>query len=513
MKYIQLFILLLLGMSWSISSVAQLKANPFDDRDALRPAIHQCGTHYNEEDVRYIREELARVKDSGLSARSTGTTYIPVQIHMLKNDAGESESYTTGATITAADFQGVIDNLNVIYAPIDFVFYQCSDPIELVNDDDLYVFTETEGSNEADEQAVETYKVDDVINIFYANFAYLSGGSVSGYAYIPGTEDETWEEDLVLMTYYTIDDPDYQYTLAHEMGHYFSVLHTFGWSTNCQATTELVDGSNCNTAGDEICDTPADPNMNCWNPDANCIYTGLYWDHANYPEYSYPEDANGDQYSPLTDNIMAYGNKDCRDSFTPGQYTRIENGYTSFRSYLDGSGCTYQPPSQDCDSDINVNYTVSGTSSESASNSINAYNLVEASGDLTLTAGNYVRLTNYFHAYEGSMLSAYIADCGDDKAGDLAQPLANEVITNLIAYPNPLDNATNIEFTLAETSNVEVAIYDINGKLVSMPLSGASKAAGSHTMTVNTDDLVAGTYICTLQAGSFVDNIRLLIIR
>ena len=59
-------------------------------------------------------------------------------------------------------------------------------------------------------------------------------------------------------------------TFAHELGHYFSLLHThetiFG--------LEYVNGSNCENRGDLLCDTPADPNIyNLVNPNS-CQYGG-----------------------------------------------------------------------------------------------------------------------------------------------------------------------------------------------------------------------------------------------
>lgn len=98
-------------------------------------------------------------------------------------------------------------------------------------------------------------------------------------------------------------------TYVHEMGHYFGLPHTF------DTPGELVDGSNCATTGDEICDTPADPYPQ-GSVDANCRFIGMI------------QDANGDYYTPDVGNPMSYypGNCKCL-KFTHDQYWKMANTY------------------------------------------------------------------------------------------------------------------------------------------------------------------------------------------
>ena len=109
-------------------------------------------------------------------------------------------------------------------------------------------------------------------------------------------------------------------TLTHELGHYFSLYHTHG-STNNGTTTELVNGSNCTTNGDELCDTPADPNLS-GVVNLNCEYTDTITDF------------NGDVYMPDTSNIMSYSLKVCRNSLSSEQYNRINFSAIYDRGYL-----------------------------------------------------------------------------------------------------------------------------------------------------------------------------------
>jgi hypothetical protein len=106
-------------------------------------------------------------------------------------------------------------------------------------------------------------------------------------------------------------------TLAHELGHLFGLPHTHGGSAD-----ELVDGSNCATEGDYICDTPADPTLSNSVVSINCIYTGT------------ATDANGMQYVPDPNNIMSYSRKNCRNYFSPIQYMVINTTYNDYRNYL-----------------------------------------------------------------------------------------------------------------------------------------------------------------------------------
>ncbi len=99
-------------------------------------------------------------------------------------------------------------------------------------------------------------------------------------------------------------------TIAHELGHFFGLPHTFSRDNG----EELVDGSNCKTAGDKFCDTPADPYNEAdqeteWTKNCRFIYEGL--------------DPNGDYYRPDVGNIMSYYHCPC--GFSREQYIKMAN--------------------------------------------------------------------------------------------------------------------------------------------------------------------------------------------
>lgn len=75
--------------------------------------------------------------------------------------------------------------------------------------------------------------------------------------------------------------------LMHELGHTFGLYHTF----EAKFGLELVNQSNCATAGDLICDTPADPNI---GPNIPCEFI------------SNLKDPNGDFYKTEIGNYMSH---------------------------------------------------------------------------------------------------------------------------------------------------------------------------------------------------------------
>jgi len=85
------------------------------------------------------------------------------------------------------------------------------------------------------------------------------------------------------------------------------------------------------------------------------------------------------------------------------------------------------------------------------------------------------------------------------------------------AYPNPFNQSTNITFVLAERENIELAIYDICGRSVSLLYDGICEA-GSYNIKWKPMDatgkiLSSGVYMCRLSTRSYVKSIKMIYLR
>ncbi len=82
------------------------------------------------------------------------------------------------------------------------------------------------------------------------------------------------------------------------------------------------------------------------------------------------------------------------------------------------------------------------------------------------------------------------------------------------SYPNPFNAATMIPFSLNESGNVNLSLFDLSGSLVSQLFQG-SMTAGSHTISLNGGNLglTTGLYIVRLNANGQTAQQRVLYLK
>ena len=311
---------------------------------AQESAIPVCGTETTPETMEFIRKLQPQIKkyekqyydivaSPGRSANIINS--VPIKAHIIRASDGSG-----GLTISELD--DAMNTLNAFYANAFLEFFIC-DGINYIDDDNFYDF-ET-----SDESALTSANnVSGLVNIYFTDYIEntSSGGSLCGYAYGPGGPDV-----ILMANDCTINGS----TLPHEIGHFFSLIHTHGPS-NVLLTDELVDGTNCDTTGDLICDTPADPQLSSSNVDLSCTYSGT------------KTDANGHAFTPDTNNIMSYSRKSCRTHFSAQQYARMYATYHAVRNYFACPSLSVDfvaDVTNDCDSSLSVNFSDSSTGATS----------------------------------------------------------------------------------------------------------------------------------------------------
>jgi hypothetical protein len=80
------------------------------------------------------------------------------------------------------------------------------------------------------------------------------------------------------------------------------------------------------------------------------------------------------------------------------------------------------------------------------------------------------------------------------------------------AYPNPFNSTTTIHFDLPVSSDVSINLIDINGRQVAT-LVDDHLTVGSHSVTWNAKDYPAGLYLCRMEAGTYLETRKLLLIK
>jgi photosystem II stability/assembly factor-like uncharacterized protein len=79
-------------------------------------------------------------------------------------------------------------------------------------------------------------------------------------------------------------------------------------------------------------------------------------------------------------------------------------------------------------------------------------------------------------------------------------------------YPNPFNPSTTIKYELSRTSHVNMSVYDMLGRQVSV-LVKERKDAGVHEVRFDGVGLASGVYFYKLQAGDFVQTRKLVLMK
>jgi GEVED domain/Secretion system C-terminal sorting domain/Pregnancy-associated plasma protein-A len=284
----------------------------------------ECGTPTpSEKEVELTQQFIKSFQSKAQNLRpSAETVYIPLKIHVVTDDAGNlASSFYTNKILNQE-----LAHANEIFKKVNIQFY-ISGTINAIKSSKFLNFSMqgfdklVEGDfykSDIEDELCNPYDVPNAINIYFVNSLKILGNSAGAYASQPTTTSVKY-----LRSYRIIcaglgagGYGDLRSTyFPHELGHHFSLYHTFAGIGGKELVTRGT-GANCDKTGDLLCDTPADP-YNDVNA-ADKLLCG-----ALPPNY---KDANGEIYKPDLTNIMTYYEKYCKSGFTAGQYERILAG-------------------------------------------------------------------------------------------------------------------------------------------------------------------------------------------
>jgi len=107
----------------------------------------------------------------------------------------------------------------------------------------------------------------------------------------------------------------------------------------------------------------------------------------------------------------------------------------------------------------------------------------------------------------GQLVSPYLVSIRDDMSSNI--PTQFELRQN---YPNPFNPTTTINYQIIKNDFVSIKVYDVLGNEVAT-LVDEEKPAGNYEIIFNTSELSSGTYFYKLQAGSFFETKKMLLLK
>ncbi len=331
------------------------------------------------------------------TASNQSKYWVRVQYHIVR-----TSSHTGG--YSSSQLCNITSKLNQDYN--QYGIYFISNGFDYIDNDSYYNLND--GVNPSDNS------VNNAINIYLVN-SY--SGTSAGCAYgIPSSA--FW-----IVNSYAVS------VSSHEMGHCLGLYHThrgtplgLNQEIGGTACSEDINGSNCTSCGDKICDTPASPNLT-YAVGANCNYTNP----SGWTQ-------NGTPYNPDTRNIMSYA-QNCRTRFSTQQVyamkNTLANTYSNVVASLSfptiiGNNNVCSSSTFTCSNLVSGYSVISWTSSNTSIATINSSGILNkvSNGLVTITA-TIAQGCSYYYATKSVYVGTPNSLTGTYSYGTYTYPIGN----------------------------------------------------------------------------------------
>jgi hypothetical protein len=456
-----------------------------------------CGTITPQSELDKIYDFVQHNPDAYANKTAGVMDSIPLSIHIIGTDAG-------GGYYPLNNLFPVLCQLNERFAPVNFHFY-VKWPINYHNSSDYYIHDFWGGG-----MMMNQYNVANAVNVY---FVQDPAGNCGYY---------TYGQDAVAIGKNCAGSNST--TLTHELGHYFSLPHTFsGWENgNTPGNPEVVrrsgPGTNCNSTGDGFCDTDADYISDRWNCPAPVGKTDPY----------------GDLYRLDSSMYMSYSSDKCQSRFSVQQIAKMQNNLHVNRLSFSGA---VNPKPQKLDTArilypadtmyANVkkatwrkvpgadyyyvrvtlqsapSYIVQSTLTRDTSMPI-TYNIVD--GGMYLL--DVAPLNAHNVCMEYSKLTPFIFA---DKYKNLSVPAAGTAEAQLKVYPNPVAQGSELQlnFQTLPIGSYSISLISISGQ--ELASQQFFNSASNGTTILKTQSLADGIYFLRWKGEAGQGAVRLRI--
>lgn len=486
--------------------------------------INPCGTYGDMAApiVDRLLENIQKLDTEPVQFRDI--QYVPIRFHLV----GKSDGSGRMAEQRALDQLCI---LNSDFADMDIQFYlKGNDYFNYINNTTVY------DNHQNTINTFMTFQRDNgALNVYCVNDATPPGdpspGVTLGYYYpILG-------KDWIVIVKSEIGN--IKSSLTHEIGHFFSLLHPFnGWESEdgpwnnaspaptlspLGVPTEKADGSNCNTAGDYLCDTPADYLNGFGWPD--CNYTGGAQDPMGVeidPEerlfMNYFLDCPRDEYffSPMQQDIIledlaGFHRNYIRPAFTPpAEVTEAAEPLEPFNETTPAYGSVYF--------EWAASANASGYLVEIARNSsftITPSRFITSNTSITISDIFQADRTYYWRVRPFNNLYACVefSDAVQFETGTEATAV-NEIkaVSDWTIEPNPVakDATVNVRVNANSGFDAQLSLSNIQGQLVRQ-IGNQRFIAGENRFSISTSGLANGVYLLSIQTDEGQINKRLVV--